>query len=517
VRVHDFLDFHAEKSSDAEFAVCSGKRIAYGEAQDQSNRVAHALIDAGANQGDRIAILQKNSIETVLLYHGAFKAGVVPAPINYRLLPADWLRICQDMQPKLFFCDAEFVPKVDEIRSQLKSVQSFIMTSELPLPGWAAFRAWSGAHAPQPPNVSVGEEDALLLYTSGTTGPPKGALLTHCAVTSNIAQLKTVATFRPADRFLLVLPLCHAAGIVAMLHTISCGACLVIQQDFDPDVFVSTLDEQDVTVTMMVPTMIRKCLDEVANLANRSFEKLKLVIYGASPIREETVKQMTDVFGCDLAQRYGTTETLSLTWLTPADHRLALQRKPELLRSAGHPLPGTQIQIVDENGKTLPNGKRGEIVVRGPQVMRGYWKSVAAMDDNHQPEDWIHTGDVGFVDSDGYIYICDRMNDVIISGGENIHPREIESVLLGHPNVDDVAVIGVPDRRWGERVKAIVALRNKANCSAEQLIEYCRGHLAGYKVPDSVDFVDRLPRNQSGKTSKAELREAYWRDHDRWI
>ncbi len=302
-----------------------------------------------------------------------------------------------------------------------------------------------------------------------------------------------------------------------MLHTISCGACLVIQRDFDPAACINTLDEEDVTVTMMVPTMIQKCLDEVANLADRSFAKLRLVIYGASPILEETVRAMMDVFGCDLAQRYGTTETLSLTWLSPDDHRLALEHKPELLRSAGHSLPGTEIQIVDRNGEFLDSGYRGEIVVRGPQLMRGYWRSGGSVEDDRLPDDWVRTGDVGFIDPDGYIYICDRMNDIIISGGENIHPREIEAVLLGHPDIDDAAVIGVPDPQWGERVKAIIVPGSEANCSAEQLIEYCRGQLAGFKVPGSVDFVHRLPRNQSGKVQKGKLREPYWLGHDRPI
>ena len=301
-----------------------------------------------------------------------------------------------------------------------------------------------------------------------------------------------------------------------MLHTISFGACLVIERKFDSEAVIRTLDERDVTVAMMVPTMIRKCLDEVANVADRSFAKLRLLIYGASPMRGETVRQMLDVFGCDLAQRYGTTETLSLTWLGPADHRLSLRSKPEMLRSAGQALPDTQIRIFDKNGNNLPNGQTGEIVVRGPQLMRGYWKSSKVVDD-YRPEDWMHTGDVGFIDSDGYIYICDRMKDVIISGGENIYPREIETVLLGHPSVADAAVIGVPDLKWGESVKAIVALRDGVNCSAGKLIEYCRGQLAGFKVPDSVDFVRSLPRNSSGKVLKWELREPHWRGHDRRI
>ncbi len=516
VRVHDYLDFHAEQTPNAEFAICSGERITYREAQHQANRISRALMGSGAKPGDRVAILQKNSIETVLLYHGACKAGTVPTPINYRLLPTDWLSLCQDAQAKWLVCDAEFVPDVDEIRSQLTSVGSFIVASGPPQPGWVDFHGWASAQATQPLNVPVkAEDDALQLYTSGTTGPPKGAVLTHRAVTANIAQLGAVAAFRSADRFLLVLPLCHAAGIIAMLQTISCGACLVIQRSFEPEAVVAALDEADVTLTMMVPTMIRKCLD-VTNVADRRFGTLRLIIYGASPIHDETVRQMVAVFGCDPAQRYGTTETLSLTWLSPADHRLSMEGRPELLRSAGQALPGTEIRIVDGNGKSLPNGQIGEIVVRGPQLMRGYWKPGGAMDE-YPPDEWMHTGDVGFIDSDGYAYICDRMKDVIISGGENIYPHEIEAVLLAHANVNDAAVIGVPDPVWGEHVKAIVVLHQAVSCSVDQLIEYCRGQLAGFKVPHSVDFVPRLPRNASGKVLKYELREPFWRDRERRV
>ena len=518
VRVHEFLDCHTEQSPESEFAVCLTERVTYRDAQNQSDLIARAFVAGGARLGDRISILQKNSIETTLLFLGASKAGVVAMPLNYRLLPSDWLKICSETQPKWLFCDKEFVPAVEEIKSQLTCVKSLVTTYEQPLPGWVNFREWVYTQSSKPPSMVFGEgTDALLLHTSGTTGPPRGAVITHRALTAAIAQLRAVAALRPDDRLLLVLPLCHAAGIVTMLHAISCGACLVIHRDFDPASFINTLDEEDVTVTMMVPTMIRKCLDEVPNLADRSFAKLRLLIYGASPIQQNMMREMMDVFGCDLAQRYGTTETLSLTWLSPADHRLALGNQPELLRSAGQPLPGVEIQTVDGNGESVGSGNRGEIIVRGPQLMRGYWQSSEPVDDNRLPNDWMRTGDVGSIDSKGYLYICARMNDVIISGGENIHPSDIEAVLLEHPYVDDVAVIGIPDPRWGERVKAFVVSGSGANCSAERLIEFCRGQLAGFKVPGTVDFVQSLPRNQAGKLQRSKLREPYWLGQDRSI
>ena len=272
--------------------------------------------------------------------------------------------------------------------------------------------------------VMAQEQDALQLYTSGTTAKPRAVLLTHSAVAAGVSQLATVARLQTSDRFLLVMPLFHAAGIMTMLHAVAGGASLFIQQDFAPRTAVDALDDEGITVAMMVPTMIQRCLTEISGQGKRSFEKLRLIIYGASPIAEETLRRAMKLFGCDFAQRYGTTETLSLAWLDPADHRVALEGKPELLRSAGRPLPGIEIRVVDANDQDLPVGERGEFVVSGPQLMRGYWKSVDNSSFDECGDRWIRTGDVGYADADGYIYICDRVKDVIVSGGENIYPRE---------------------------------------------------------------------------------------------
>jgi acyl-CoA synthetase (AMP-forming)/AMP-acid ligase II len=517
MRVHDYLEFHAQQRPGAEFAICAGKRITYGEAQDKANRISHALIASGLETGDRIAILGKNSIEMVLLYHGAFKAGIVPTPINYRLMPSDWLQVCQDAETKLFISDARFSADVDAIRGQLDGVRSFIMTSGRPSSGWEDMGGWSTAYAPREPDVESREdEDVLQLYTSGTTGPPKGAVLTHRAVTANIAQLGLVARFRPGDRFLIVMPLDHAAGIMAMLHAVSWGASLFIQQSFEPAKAINALSQEGVVATMMVPTMIRMCLSELADVSDRRFDSLRLIIYGGSPIDEKTLRRAMKVFRCDFAQRYGTTETLSLSWLGPAEHRRSLAEKPELLRSAGHPLPGTEIRVVDENDRPVPIGGSGEFVVRGPQLMKGYWKSTGETGDVLR-DGWMHTGDAGYMDRDGYIYICDRVQDLIVSGGENIYPYEIEAVLTERADVAEAAVIGVPDTKWGEAVKAVVVLQQGANTTTEQLIDHCRGKLARFKVPHSIDFVARLPRNPTAKVLKHELREPYWRGHNRRI
>ena len=431
--------------------------------------------------------------------------------------PPTGLELCDHAEAKLLICDLPFAALIGESRERLRDVREYIVVSG-PQPGWKDYADW---HATQPrsaPDVVItSEQDVLQLYTSGTTGQPRGVVLTSCAVASGVTQLSTVACLHTDDRFLMIMPMFHAAGIMEMLHVISCGATLVIQQDFAADATVDALAEQGITATMMVPTMIQRCLAEISDSGKRTFEKLRLVIYGASPIAEDTLRRALDVFCCDFAQRYGTTETLSLAWLDPTDHQVALQEKPELLRSAGRPLPRTKIRVVGANGQDLAIGERGEFVVSGPQLMRGYWKSEDDAVFLHGEVRWIRTGDVGYVDAEGYIFICDRVKDIIVSGGENIYPREIEEVLLEHPEVREAAVIGIPDAVWGESVKALLVLRPGAVVSEESLISYCREHLAGFKTPRSVSILPELPRNSAGKVLKYELRKPYWRDHDRRI
>lgn len=517
MRVHDYLDYYALQCPRGEFAADEDRRITYGQAEQEANRIAHALIAADLHPGDRISLLLKNSVDAVLIYFAAFKAGIVATPMSHRLIPAEWARIADEAGSKLLICDAEFTADVDPLRGCLRSVRSFVTRNPEPPAGWESFDRWIADLPADTPEVEVGDQDdALQLTTSGTTRRPLSAVLTHGAITANLAQLGLVAPFRRGERFLIVLPLCHAAGVMAMLHAVSWGAALLIQRGFDPQDVVSALSEGSVAATMLVPTMIRRCLSEVANLDDRRFDDLRLMIYGASPMDRATVRQAMDAFPCDFAQRYGTTETLSLSWLGPEDHRRALDQRPELWNSAGRPLAGTRIRAVDKDGHALPPGAIGELVMRGPQRMRGYWNCRVATSDVVR-SDWVHTGDAGFIDEEGYIHICDRVKDIIVSGGENVLPHEIEDVLMMHPDVAEAAVIGVPDTTWGEAVKGVVILREGARATAEQLIEFSRGKVAPFKLPRSIEFVERLPRNPVGKILRRELRERYWRGCDRRV
>ncbi len=355
------------------------------------------------------------------------------------------------------------------------------------------------------------------LYTSGTTGHPKGAVLTHGAVSAQLHQLQLVVQGTPGERALIVAPLYHAAAAITAFSSVAGGGSLYIQEDFNPIEVVRALSEKRVTQATLVPAMIQACLVFVPDIAERDYSSLRRISYGASPIAEETLRRAVEVFKCEFAQGYGMTETTAvLSYLLPADHELALKEKPELLLSAGRPLVGTELRVVDEDDKPLPNGTIGEIIGRGPQLMRGYWnlpdESAEALRGG-----WMHTGDAGVMDEEGYIYIQDRVKDMIVSGGENIYPRVIEDVLFKHPAIADAAVIGVPDKQWGETVKAIVVLRDEETATGEEVIEFCRDKLGGYERPRSVDFVKTLPRNPTGKVLKRELREPYWAGQKRRV
>ena len=518
MRLHDYLDYQAREHPDVEFAVLGDHTITYREAVSEANRLANAFASAGLQIGDRLAFLSKNSIEHALLFYAASKAGVVPVPLNYRMASPEWAYIINDAQAKMLIASAAYVSIVEGFRGELKAVERFIAIDADGAEGWDDYHRWVADQPDTAPDrVVTDEHDVYQLYTSGTTGHPKGAVLTHGAVSAQLHQLQLVVQGTPGERALIVAPLYHAAAAITAFSSVAGGGSLYIQEDFNPIEVVRALSEERVTQATLVPAMIQACLVFVPDIAERDYSSLRRISYGASPIAEETLRRAVEVFKCEFAQGYGMTETTAvLTYLLPADHKLALKEKPELLLSAGRPLVGTELRVVDEDDKPLPNGTIGEIIGRGPQLMRGYWnlpdESAEALRGG-----WMHTGDAGVMDEEGYIYIQDRVKDMIVSGGENIYPRVIEDVLFKHPAIADAAVIGVPDKQWGETVKAIVVLRDGATATEEEIIEFCRDKLGGYERPRSVDFVKALPRNPTGKVLKRELREPYWAGQKRRV
>lgn len=506
------FELHAQHQPDAEFARDSTTKspprsLSYGQANEGANQIAHAMIATGLKPGDRVAVIMKNSIETGLLYLAAFKAGVVPVPISPRLMPMQWCEICNDADAKLMICDSVSAQILDSDHGRLPSSLQRIVVGQPPS-GWVTFDDWIASQPTEAVDVPLTDDAELLqIYTSGTTGKPRGVVWTHRAVDACVAQLQQVARFQRSDRFLLVMPLFHAAGIMVMLHAVAGGASILIHADFDSASVSEALGSQHVTVTMLAPTMIHKLLHEVADIGDQNFEDLRLIIYGASPIKEETLRRAMEVFRCDFAQRYGSTETLCLSWLNPADHTAGLEAKPQLLHSAGRPLPGVKIKVIDSQGQELPPRERGQLIASGPQLMKGYCDAEQTTELVIDGQRWLRTGDCGFVNEDRYIFICERADDVIISGGENIYPQEIENVLHQHPSISEATVIGVPDQQWGEAVKAVVVCA--ASVSEAELLDFCRDHLPGFQVPRSVAFVEALPRTAAGKLQRFKLREHF--------
>src|SRR4051794_23582471 len=453
----DFLDYWARERPDAEFALAGQRSLRYADAAVAANRLANRLIALGCGEGGRVAVLAKNALWYPVLYFAAAKAGAVLVPVNWRLAPPEWRQILSDAQPSLLVAGAEFADDVEHIRGGLDSIKAVVIAGREERGAGESFERWLSEGPATPPQIELSVDDAVYqMYTSGTTGTPKGAVLSHRAVTANIVQVGLAMPVSAGDRGLVVAPMFHAAIIPAVFAVLCRGGCVVVLDAFDPAEVVEVLDRERISVATLVPAMLHACVEAGAQ---RRYRALRCIYYGASAIAEATLRRAIEAFGCGFVQSYGMTEAAqALTFLSPAAHRLALDARPELLLSAGRPGLATRLEVRESGGAPAPVGKRGEIVARGPQLMDGYWGRPGETADTLR-DGWLHTGDVGRIDEQGYLFVEDRIKDMVVSGGENVYPRVVEEVLVAHPAVAEAAVIGVPDERWGEAVKAIVVLR----------------------------------------------------------
>ena len=519
--LHDSLDRWAARAPDGQFGADATRHVRYGEARAATRRLAAAIQRAGLGPGERLAVLARNRLEVVLLYYAASRAGVTVVPLNTRLAAEEWAFILADARPRALFVDAPLLDALDRLRPvRAAGVERWVALDPAGgrRPGWEPFEPWlahaeDGAALPGPDP----DRDLLQLYTSATTGRPKGAVLTQHAVCANVAQVGQAIACSPGERSLVVAPLFHAAVVPSTLAPLAQGGSISLQAGFRPAEVIRALDQERIGFAVLVPAMLQACLASVPDLPTRRFDALRLIYYGSSPIAEPSLRAAIAAFGCGFMQSYGMTEaTQAVTFLTPDEHTRGLQGRPDLLVSAGRAAPDTDIAIVDPADRQLPAGVPGEVVVRGPQLMRGYWNQPQASAEALRGG-WLHTGDIGTLDADGYLTIRDRLKDMIVSGGENVYPRAIEEVLARHPQVAEAAVIGVPDARWGETVKAVVVVRGGALLAEDEVIAFCRQHLGGFEVPRSVDFVPELPRNAAGKVLKRVLRERYWAGRERQV
>jgi acyl-CoA synthetase (AMP-forming)/AMP-acid ligase II len=489
------LRWRARRHPDLEAIWYQGESITYGRLNENANAIASGFIrELGVAPGDRVAVLDKNSARCLELLLALDRAGAVAVPVNWRLTPAEVATIVNDADPVALVVDDEFRQNADQVDCRVLGFD------EIPRD--------AGAGDPR-----QDAEDAVSwqLYTSGTTGLPKGAMLTNLNLTTLTGSILFEAPeVRQGGRSLVAMPLYHIGGCGWALASIACGCTAVVVREFVPQDVLRVLTEQKVEVGFLVPAALL-FLTMLPESQTADFSSLKNVLYGASPISPDVLKRSIDTFKCRFTQVYGLTETTGAVVALQFEHH-----EGERLLSAGRAMWGSDVRVVDANGKEAPRGEIGEIVVRGPAIMKGYWRreedTRAAIRDG-----WFHSGDAGTMDADGFIYIKDRIKDMIVSGGENVYPAEIEGVLAGHPHVADVAVIGVPDERWGETVKALVVPKADTQPDAEEILEWAKDRLAGYKRPRSVDFVESIPRNPSGKILKRELREPYWAGHERRV
>lgn len=503
------LHRHALAKPDAIALRFAGRDTRFDTLDTHVNAVANALLASGVTKGDRIAYLGKNSDLAVELTLGAARAGVVFVPVIWRLASPEVERILEDSGARMLFVEPAFAGNGKQAEQRGLAV---VLMAEEAAYGWSSFTAWRDSASSTTPPVHVTPEDlVLLLYTSGTTGTPKGVMLSHANGTSLRAGLLEAGidwVAAGADEAVLVaMPYGHIAGVGSVLNAVQAGQEMVILAEFDPGEVLKAIQTHRIPRLFLVPAAIRLLLDH-PDQPHTDLSSVRVLGYGASPIPIELLRRTISLLGCGLTQFYGMTETWgTVVALPPEDHRPGNLSR---LSAAGKALPGVELRILDTDGRELPVGATGEVAIRSAANTRGYWNRPEETRRALTSDGWLRTGDAGRRDHDGYLFILDRVKDMIISGAENVYPAEVESAIYGHPDVADVAVIGVPDPVWGEAVKACVVLRAGACPDAASVIAWARERIAGFKCPKTVDFVESLPRNPSGKILRRQLREPYW-------
>jgi long-chain acyl-CoA synthetase len=510
---------HARRRGGRPMITFGARTITWGEMDERSSRVAQALLGAGLGPQDRVAFVDKNGPEYFEVLFGGAKANVVSVAINWRLAPAEMAYVINDAEARLLFVGPDFLDHVDAVEGSLKSVEQVVVIGAAPRRDpHLAYEAWmSRSPAVDPGSASAPGDVAMQLYTSGTTGLPRGAMLTN----ANLGQLMPhVGPWWDIDETsvnCVCMPLFHIGGSGWALVGMGLGCHSILFREFVPQDILGGLERHRITNALFVPAMLQ-FLSAVPGAAERDYAALRSIVYGASPITNEVLLRSMRTFRCKFVQVYGLTETTGAITQLPAEDHATEGPRARLLRSAGKAFPWVELRVVDPaTGAPCAPGAVGELWTRSPQNFQGYWNRPDETARTLTGDGWLRTGDAGFLDAEGFLFLTDRVKDMIISGGENVYPAEVENALSEHPAVADVAVIGVPDDRWGETVKAVVVPRPGAVARAEEIIAFARARLAHYKCPTSVDFAEALPRNPSGKLLKRELREPYWKGRERRI
>jgi len=499
--------FHANSPA----AIDAGRTITYAQFAERVACLANALRDLGMQRGDRVAVLMLNSARYLELYHAVPLAGAVVVPINIRWNQEDMVFALADSGARLLVVDDYFARLEPALGAALPDL-AYLFAGNGPCPGGMAnYEACLAAASPKIPDTPDPADDDLvgLFYTSGSTGGPKGVMLSHKNICANALYGTVVMAISPDWVFLHAAPMFHLADAGIVYSIVMQGGANCFLPAFDPEACLRAIERHRITHTALVPAMANMLVNHPA-IDRYDTSSLRTILYGGSPMPLEVLRRAREKLHCHFAQAYGLSEASPvLTYLGPEDHNFENAEAQFIpVKSGGKPILGVEVKVVDPLDRELPPGEVGEIVARGANIMKGYWNQPAITADTLRGG-WLHTGDMGAFDSQGYLYILDRKKDMIKPGGENVYSPEVEAAIASHPDVLEVAVIGVPDPKWTEAVKAVVVKRPDSALTEQALIDFCRARMTHFKCPTSVDFVDALPKGGTGKLQKNVLRERY--------
>jgi acyl-CoA synthetase (AMP-forming)/AMP-acid ligase II len=521
MNINEFLSLTSLIVPERDAVVFEGKRFNFQQLNERANRLANALAGMGVGKGDRLGVVQVNTNEVVEAAFAAAKLDAVFVPLNFRAKAEEISYMINNAEAKAVLVGRRYHSMMDSVRSSLATKPKLIAL-ESGYRDWPAYEAMLNEASPDDLFPTADDQDmVVLMFTAGTTGFPKGVMLTHNSFSSYIMNNVEPADPTVEEKNILTVPLYHIAGLQAVMAAMYGGRTVVVQRQFEAEDWMKLVRDEQVDRAMMVPTMLKQLIEHPKFHAE-DLASLKVITYGAAPMPLEVIKRAIRLFPqTKFINAFGQTETAStITMLPPDAHDIPATLPPDeqekrfkRLASIGKPLPDIEIRIVDDYGNDVPLGQTGEIVARGARLMKGYWKQEEATKQTMRGG-WLYTGDLGYMDDEGFIFLGGRSKDFIKRGGEMIAPEEVEQCLMSHPAVDDAAIIGVQDDDWGERVRAVVVRKQGGSVKSDselekELIEYCRQRLASFKKPESVAFTDELPRNPMGKVLKRDLRAKY--------
>ncbi len=517
MNIADFLYIATSICPDREAVVFEGQRYSFTDLGGRVNRVANALAKLGVGREDRIAILDVNCNQYVESCYGAARLGAIFQHLNFRASEEELRYMLADSEASILLVGQRYVDLVRRIGLHLPYIRQYVCLDGRQRDMLCYEDDLIGDSSSEEVAAVGGDEDiCVLMYTAGTTGRPKGVPLSHSSFINYLLEEVEPPNPELEEKNLLALPLYHIAGFQAMLAATYAARTLIMSRQFRAREWLELIVSENVSRSLLVPTMLKQVIDD-PDFHKYDLSSLRVLTYGAASMPLEVIKKAIGLLPwVSFINAFGQTETAAtITALGIEDHKLEgteEQRQKKLMRlatSIGRPLPDVKVKVVNEEGKELPPGEMGEIVAKGSRIMSGYWKNPEQTAQTMTEDGWIRTGDKGYRDDEGYFYLSGRADDLIIRGGENISPEEVENVLCSHPKVEEAALIGVPDPEWGQQPRAIVVTREGETIAADEIIEYCRTRLATFKRPRSVVFVDSLPRNPMGKVLRRVLRDTY--------